>query len=170
MENTIYRYNFSKEFLNKLKKFSKDHKDNDLHEFNDYWGKWKKTNEEYILMESRILRNNGYNGNIDSKMYTSVRYYLKNSIKKNPVKRKKYVGLDKSFLKTIDENITEMLKGNIKPNDGFLEFMKAKKYEFVLKSLILKLNSLNMSNKDIHDKIKKTYKNRFYQMKKKLIN
>lgn len=170
MENTIYRYNFSKEFLNKLKKFSKDHKYNDLHEFNDYWEKWKKTYQEYILMETRLLRNSGYSGNINSKMYTSVRYYLKNASKKNPVKRKKYVGLDKSFLKTMDENIVEMFKDNIKPNDGFLEFMKEEKYKSVLKSLILKLNSLNMSNKDIHDKIKKTYKNRFYQMKKKLIN
>ena len=76
----IYRYKFSNNFLEELKAFATVHRYDDIPSFREHWETWLTKNKESVLREERILKEKGYDGDINDKMYKSVRYYYKNKI------------------------------------------------------------------------------------------
>lgn len=73
----IYRYEFSKEFMDELYHFSKIHQYDDRHTYKEEWDKWINTNYELIKNEKLRLINLGYKGDIENKMFKSGRYYFR---------------------------------------------------------------------------------------------
>ena len=174
IENNTYRYEFSKEFMEKLYYFSKIHEYDDLKDYKDAWDVWVNDNIEEIMIETRMLESNGYTNNVLNKMYKSARYYLRKkrtTEKKEPVKRRPYSGVDRNLLRIMDSFISSSNSNNsnnkksIKPSESFASFC-----EIHSKDISDVINQINDTHTDANsipssilmDKIKKTYKNRYF--------
>ena len=160
----IYRYKFTEDFTNELFKFSKIHQYDDRKSFKEAWNLWIEDNENIVNDEFTRLRELGYCGDILDKMFKSARYYFrkKSTEKKEPAKRRIYVGLQKELLEAMDEHIKSSISSNdFKPSDGFDEFCKQNMNLLKDEVAVLYRAGLTDSN-DIKTKIKKTYKNRYF--------
>lgn len=160
----IFRYKFTDEFTNELFKFSKIHQYDERKTFKEAWNVWIDDNDNLVNYEYRRLKELGYNGNIFDKMFKSARYYFrkKSTEKKEPAKRRIYVGTRKDLLEAMDEHIKSNINsGNFKPSDGFDEFCKQNINILKEEITILCHAGLTDSN-EIKAKIKKTYKNRYF--------
>jgi hypothetical protein len=160
----IYRYKFTDEFTSELFKFSKIHQYDHRKDFKKAWLVWLDLNEELVESESRRLTNLSYIGDINDKMFKSARYYFrkKSTEKKAPIQRRCYIQVQKELLEAIDNHIRNMIISNeTKPSDGFDDFCKNNK-----EALNIEVQNLYQSGMrdatEIKNKIKKTYKNRYF--------
>ena len=161
----IYRYKFVVEFTDELYKFSKVHQYDHRKDFKEAWKVWMEENENIISDEVRRLTNLGYDGDILDKMFKSARYYFrKKSIEqKLPTQRRKYVCIEKNILNVMDKHIKDNIEEttDYKPSAGFDDFCK-KNTELLKEEIrLIYQNGLTDSN-EIKNKIKKTYKNRYF--------
>lgn len=163
MSTKIYRYKFSPKFINQLEYFANVHKYEDRVGFKEKWEEWVEENEEIVEEERDRLIELGYDGDVDNKMFTSARYYFrKKQPKSEPKKRKTYMTISKTILEIIDEHITNnYLKDDYTQKDGFEDFYEQNedliKYE------------IHIDKQDVlKQKIKKTYKNRYFRIVKQL--
>ena len=163
-KNLIYRYKFTDDFTSELFKFSKIHQYDHRKDFKEAWNQWLEANNEIVSNEERHLTNHGYEGNILDKMFKSARYYFRNKSteKKAPAKRRDYMGVQKDLLSFMDEHIKSNInRDNYKPSDGFDEFCK-NHIDLIKEEVnILCKNGITDST-EIKNKIKKTYKNRYF--------
>lgn len=159
-----YRYNFTKEFILQVSFFSKLHQYDDRKVFKEEYEKWKKENCEMIDIEKRKLKENGYEGNVDEKIYLAARYYFRKKEEKYDKKsRNEYLKIDNEILDEIDEYISERLE--LKPEISFNNFCNDKK---ILLSKLINIyfeNNIKEKN-EIINKVKKVYKNRVYLLTK----
>ena len=159
----IYRYKFSEELKMVLYGFAKLHEFTDRKIYKEKWEEFLKINNAVILKEVRDLHNKGYNGDIMDKMYKSARYYYrkKKTTKVDPKKRRPYISLSRNYLDVVDEHITN---NNCKPSDGYINFCTNNK-DIIMKEILL-LKDQHLTDVEILDKLKKTYKNRHFQLNK----
>lgn len=160
----IYRYKFTNDFTDELFKFSKVHQYDHRKDFKAAWETWMEENSRIINEEVRRLSELGYEGDIIDKMFKSARYYFrkKSTEKKEPVKRRVYVGSHKELLEKMDEHIkSEINSGEFKPSDGFDEFCK-QNIELLKEQINMLVRSGITDSSEIKSKIKKTYKNRYF--------
>jgi len=164
-----YRYKFSSEFLVNLKDFARIHKFDESQVFKDSWEEWCKDNKSIVEKESNRLKTEGYTGDVLVKMYKSARYYFKNKSneKKKAKKRRQYIGLEPEFRDAIDEHITNVsMRQELKPQDGFINFLDNTKYGEIIRLEKLRLQSYDFTKEEINAKFKKTYKNRYFTNQK----
>ena len=160
----IYRYKFMDKFTNELFKFSKIHQYDHRNDFKEAWEIWMNENNELIEEEIRHLSNLGYDGDIIDKMYKSARYYFrkKSTEKKEPSKRRIYVGTYKELLEAMDEHIKKNINsGEFKPSIGFDDFCK-ENIDILKEQVNILFKSGYKNSNEIKEKIKKTYKNRYF--------
>jgi hypothetical protein len=162
--NTIYRYKFRDEFVSELYKFSKIHQYDHRKDFKEAWQVWVEDNDDIVSDEVRTLSNSGYDGDILDKMFKSARYYFrkKSTEPKEPVKRRKYCGLSKDVLDAMDKHIaSNITNDDYKPSTGFESFCAINIALLKEESSRLITNGFKDSV-EIHEKLKKTYKNRYF--------
>jgi hypothetical protein len=160
----IYRFKFTQDFTNNLYIFSKIHQFDHRKDFKEAWQIWVEENDEIINEEVRRLTNLKYEGNILDKMFKSARYYFrkKSTEKKEPAKRRVYLGVQKNLLESMDSHIQSNInEEDFKPSDGFESFCKENMDVVQQEVNILCKNGINNPT-EIKNKIKKTYKNRYY--------
>ncbi len=167
MKKKTYRFKFTPNFLDILTRFSITHQYDTPKDFKEAFGSFKDNFKNEIEREMNVLKENGYKGDAIDKMYKSARYYFKNKdySKKNKVekKRRKYISQDRYFISTIDEHIEENIK-NMKPSEGFEHFKENLTEEY--KNEQERLSEYLTDKSDIEQKIKKTYKNRYFTYQK----
>lgn len=160
----IFRFKFTQEFMDELYKFSKIHQYDHRKDFKEAWNTWTEENDELISSEIRRLYNLGYEGDIIDKMFKSARYYYrkKSTEKKAPKQRRVYVGLQKELLESMDEHINDNINNKeFKPSVGFDSYCLQN--IDLLKCEIARLMSNGIKDsEEIKNKIKKTYKNRYF--------
>jgi hypothetical protein len=163
-EITIFRFKFTEDYMKELFHFSKIHQYDNRNDFKDAWLVWIEENKEIIQEEIKRLEYNGYRGNIINKMFKSARYYFrkKSPQKKEPKARRIYINLDKTILNKMDIHIKENIKKeDYKPKVGFISFCMEN--ESTLKDSIEHIFKQGVKDlKVIQDKMKKTYKNRYF--------
>jgi len=165
----IYRFKFNENFTDELYTFSKIHQYDHRKDFKEAWEIWIEERDDIISEEVRRLSNLGYDGDILDKMYKSARYYFrkKSTEKKAPQKRQAYQSVQKDLLESMDEHIKSHVNDeNYKPSYGFDSFCKENKDLLQEEVAILCKNGFTDSEK-IKQKIKKTYKNRYFILIKK---
>jgi hypothetical protein len=162
--NTIYRYKFREEFVGELYKFSKIHQYDHRKDFKEAWQLWIEENNDIVSDEVRVLSNTGYEGDILDKMFKSARYYFrkKSTEKKEPMKRRKYCGVSKAVLDSMDNHISSNITNeDYKPSTGFESFCMTTSE--MLKDEVTRLITLGFKDLDeTREKLKKTYKNRYF--------
>ena len=164
--NTIYRYKFTEDFMVDLYKFAKIHQYDDRKDFKEAWLIWVEDNKDIVDEEIHRLLYLGYEGDILDKMFKSARYYFrkKSTEKKQPKQRRQYISVNRELLNAMDKHIEDnMYNDNYQPKTGFITFCKDN--EILLKDAISKLYEQGEKNSGlIEDKIKKTYKNRYFML------
>ena len=160
----IFRYKFDDKFTGPLYQFSKIHQHDHRNDFKAAWNIWIEENEDLITTEVKRLTELDYKGDILDKMFKSARYYFrkKSTEKKVPQKRRSYVGIQSELLEAMDKHINANKKSdNYKPSSGFDEFCKQNIEILKVEVVNLCKNGLKDSE-EIKNKIKKTYKNRYF--------
>jgi hypothetical protein len=161
----IFRYKFTEQFTDELYHFSKIHQYDHRKDFKEAWNIWINENEDLVETEIARLVEIGYDGNIFDKMFKSARYYFrkKSTEKKEPQKRRAYIGVHKDLLESIDKHILNNInnKKEYKPSEGFTLFCK--ETTEILQKEVARLCKCGLTDHvEIRDKIKKTYKNRYF--------
>jgi hypothetical protein len=160
----IYRYKFTDDFTVELFIFSKVHQYDHRKDFKDAWNLWLEDNDDVVNAEIRRLINLGYDGNIMDKMFKSARYYFrkKSTEKKAPAERRQYIGVQKELLDAMDNHITAKInRHDGKPSESFDDFCKNNISVLEEEIAILVKNGIT-NTAEITEKIKKTYKNRYF--------
>ena len=188
----VFRFNLSDEMVDALLDFSKTHQFDDRHSYTDAWNEWKNNTDISKMLADEIERLQGmdYKGSaesIESKIFKSGRYYFRNKsfVKATPKPRGKYVSVSKELICAMDEHIARGINNNdnndndkdnndgqipipaSSPADLFGEFCRRR--VDILKMEIDRLIDLEPFSEDpalIIAKIKKTYKNRVFQILK----
>lgn len=165
----IYRFKFTQEFMDRLYIFSKVHQYDDRKDFKEAWEEWVEDNEDIINMETRRIENLGYQGDVMDKMFKSARYYFrkKTDEKKVVKERRKYISISRELLEAMDLHIMGNIgKEGYQPKNGFVVFCHEN--EEILKNAIGQMLQQGINdNVLIQDKIKKTYKNRYFMLSKR---
>ena len=162
-----FRYKFTQDIMDLLYEFSKIHQYDDRKIFKDAWEIFVAENTDVLEDEISRLKRNGYDGDILEKMFKSARYYFrkKNMTTPEPKKRKQYVGISKEILNAIDTQILVELQTNsnaFKPSNGFDNFCSNELKNY--KAALVLMSANNLTAKEIMEKIKKTYKNRYFTL------
>lgn len=157
-----FRFKFTDQFMDSLFHFSKVHQYDDRHAFKDAWTTWTDDNAVLVQTEVERLTQLGYTGNVIEKMFKSARYYFRKKDVTATVSapRKQYTRISKDIIDSIDTHIkSHLVAHSLKPQDGFIDFCEKCPDEFATAAKILE--DAGLTAKDAHDKIKKTYKNRY---------
>jgi hypothetical protein len=166
LPTVIYRFKFTEDFMGELYQFSKIHQYDERKDFKEAWKLWTEENQDIIDDETSRLNNLGYDGDVMDKMFKSARYYFrKKSIeKKQPRQRRQYISVNRELLYAMDNHIEEnIFNTDYQPKTGFISFCKAN--EKILKETIAKIFEQGIKESEvIEDKIKKTYKNRYFML------
>jgi len=157
----VFRHKFCKTFQEQIEDFSRQHKYDDYITLKEKFKEWLQSNQSCIMEEERRMKNNGYSGNIEDKIFKSSRYYFmkKTNEKKETKKRKKYTSKNNQLLEEIKMHIyrTEITK----PSEAYDDFVSKK--ETLLNNIKMELiNSGDYDKNESETKIKKIYKNKFY--------
>jgi len=166
----IFRYKFTDDFTKPLYQFSKIHQYDHRKDFKEAWNIWIEENDDLVNKEVKRLTELDYKGDVLDKMFKSARYYFrkKSTEKKDPKKRRVYVGIQSDLLSAMDSHIISNKKNeNYKPSNGFDDFCK--QYIELLKIEVTNLCKSGIKDsEEIKNKIKKTYKNRYFMLTTKL--
>lgn len=174
-----FRFDFSPRVVSEIAEFAEQHMDDHRKEYKDAWGPWCEEHKDMIAGEILRLKQTGYDGNITDKMYKAGRYYFRKKSKKaraaeavrgpneegtqEPAKKKRmYITVKPDTLLHIDAHINQHKQDNdFSPKTGYEKFLKARDEIVLSESENLK-RKFEMSDADVRNKIKKTYKNRYY--------
>jgi len=177
------RFVFSEDTVELLSEFAKLHHDDERKEYKAAWQEWIEEPDIKPLIETETerLQSLGFEGDVLDKMFKSVRYYfrkknstiLEESESKSP---RTYNTLPREMLKKIDEHIKEQIKSNlrinndaqiiesvIKPSTCFDDFCAINKHLFL--EMLDGEKATNERINQIVERLKKTYKNRYYNIK-----
>jgi len=180
-----YRFVLSNEIIDYLSEFAKVHQHDDRKSFKEVWQKWIKYDdiEPIINEEVKRLKNNGYEGDPLDKMFKSARYYYRNKSDANDKDietktRKSYETVPRHILENIDKHIHSQINihashninnniniSTISPAESFKLYLTENKVELLN---LLQESSEKVSREDVENmikKYKKTYKNRFYNIR-----
>jgi hypothetical protein len=191
-----HRYEFSEYAMTQLNYFTQVHRYDERKAFKAAWQKWITTEDivQMIAEETQKLMSEGFQGDVEDKMFKAVRYYFRkkpasetpttDKKEKNP--RKKYVGftgkiltaMDSHIISKIKENLQEHqttlknpdkkhFKSNVFPDKAFNDFYSTNT-EIIQEETDILQQDETMNNVTIKLKIKKTYKNRYQTIRKKL--
>ena len=183
------RHTYCEEVVEQLSSFAKIHEYDDRKDFKEAWQKWIEEPDIKNLIGSDVSRLtvNGLSGDILDRMYKSARYYYRKKAGEavtEPTVRKEYQGLPRTVLKTIDDYIYSEINRNIleteKGGNHIITITAAKSFTTycklhydVISDLLPPMNdddcSVNKNMREelkkVTDRLKKTYKNRFYNIK-----
>jgi len=174
----IYRYKFSNEITELISNFSKLHQFDDRSDFREAWDIFYNSNIQVINEEKARLQDLNYKGNIDDKLFKSARYYFRNKAlitsntnseqiveKSNKHEKKRdYITLSILILDLMDQHIKSNInKSDFTPANAYTNFCNTFTEEIKREIQILISEYNDISSNNISNKIKKAYKNRYYQ-------
>ena len=179
------RFLFSKDITELLLEFSKIHQYDERKDYKEAWAEWIQEPEVKSELDAEVerIQAQGFEGDVLDKMFKSVRYYYRkkhsknmnddcqDESKDNPSPRT-YDAFSNHVLEKIDahnktqikENVyvdDSVIKSTIKPATCFEKFCQENK------QLIVDLidTPTKDSAKQLIAKLKKSYKNRYYNIK-----
>ena len=185
-----FRFDFSSEMMKSIERFSIVHQYDDRKIYKELWKTWEEDNATEIDKEIQRLIELGYVGDIKDKMFKAGRYYfrkknIRNELENNQAqqtipmqtqqiqaqqtkqvqKTRTYITMNPETLQCIDEHISENLCDDFKPSEGYTEFCK-ENADILRIEIRRMVSDHGMNLNEVVEKIKKTYKNRYYKLVK----
>ena len=190
-----HRYTFSEEFESLLNEFAQIHRYDERKTFKREWEKWSTESyiHEKIEEEKMRLLQDGFKGDVEDKMFKCARYYFRkkpqdseeeeSNEKKRP--RKKTIGFTSETLMAIDKHIIEQIKqhliiipsedsnqkickSDVSPEKAYEDFYNTHKDAIYNQIQELKRKNIPIVSTELSNKFKKTYKNRFHNIRNKI--
>lgn len=172
--NKIFRFKLNDELMLLITQFAKMHQYDDRHSYKEAWQLWTKSEEELIEREISRLQQLGYKGDVLDKMFKAGRYYFREKVTtvapvQKPIvnqvinNKRDYCVMDTAVIQAMDMHLKSIMKQpDFKPAKGYVQFCEQE--TDLLRQEILRLtDTMIVVNKEkLAEKIKKTYKNRYY--------
>jgi hypothetical protein len=179
------RFLFSKDITELLLEFSKIHKYDERKDYKEAWTEWIKDPDIKPELDAEVerIQDQGFEGDVLDKMFKSVRYYYRKKHGKtmnddcldidehNPGLRT-YDAFPNHVLEKIDAHIKTQIKTNIYINNTVITstIKPATCFEnFCIENKQLIVELIDAPTKDsvkqLIAKLKKSYKNRYYNLK-----
>lgn len=167
-----YRFDFSTEVKENLKRFSQNNANLSRKEFKNAWTEWLETHT-ILQHECCNIKNRGYQGDPVEKMYHSVRYYhRKPEVKKKTTSNepRTYIRLtddlhaimDQHIKNTITKIINNPLQFQTTHTEAFTDFLKTHR-NVILEELIDMKNRDNGLEENMDQKLRKRYRDKYYK-------
>ena len=191
-QSRVLRFEFSDALTEHLTAFAKLHQYDDRKTYKEAWTEWMANAEIATLFNADAARLEclGYAGDVADKLYKSGRYYFRekkvnkanktnkankankanaNSECKNDAseRSRKYVMLGRELLTAMDEHIERGLRQDdydYTPAKGFAEFCRLNVGSY--HNEVARLSEVMPTGEAVSDKLKKTYKNRYFMLAK----
>lgn len=172
-----YRFDFTKDVAGLMYSFTKEHRDETAKNFRANWNEWINREEikRILTTECELLLNQGFKGDAWDKMYKSARYYYKkqpsDTASKHQAKQKGTKHTNRfslNFLQMIDTNISKHMQDDKPQIELFNEFCETMSEEIIYELRVIK-TEMGEIPEDIKEKLKKTYKNRFYKKRNTVV-
>jgi len=176
------RFVLSDNVLNSIIEFSKLHRQEHRLVYKKEWNNWLEINKEMVQDEVNRMKTIGYNDCVLTKMFDAGRYYFRkkelakekkqkekddvdvDEEEKDKKKEKKYVTLDKTILYDIECHIKNNISNDdYTPSNGYFDFHVKN-----VRVLNKEKTRLEMEVDDFINKIKKTYKNKYFFIKRQI--
>jgi hypothetical protein len=187
----IQRFKYSDVMVGLLDNFARIHRYDDRIDFRKFWDVFVETNRKTFEYEVKLLYSRGFKSDPHFAMYKSTRFYYRKryiennaeNIKKN-TKKHSYSKFPSKLIELIDSVIEKYISTNIKqvtereyictitPASCYINFCDDYEFDlsihigdYVRQTLAVggDISSILISNK-----LKKTFKNRFYKIQEKL--
>jgi len=161
----IYRFKFCDEIMDLITEFAKIHQFDDRKIYKEKWATWLDENSDAVTDEITRLERLGYEGDIIDKMFKAGRYYFRKKINNEAKKqkiRRSYINMSSDVLGAMDTHIcSSMKKVDFSPAGSYVDFCTS--HISLLQSEINRLCSeTTIVSSELVEKIKKTYKNRYF--------
>jgi hypothetical protein len=186
----IFRFKLSDEIMLLITQFAKMHQYDDRHTYKEAWQLWFETHDELLEREIKRLNQLGYTGDVEDKMFKAGRYYFrekkekkrdneeqekkeakqpekqpeKQPAKKQHEKEKRnYIVMNQTVIQAMDTHLLRIMQQlKFKPATGYVNFCE--EHIDLLRSEIKRLTAQQqpLTAEKLADKIKKTYKNRYF--------
>jgi len=167
-----FRFDYTDEFSELLGEFAKVNQYENRQTYKKNWIIWKEENQNIYENEIARIKSAGYPGNIEEKIFESVRYYYRKKLnrkKENKTridkKEEKLKGLSSQIKQSMDNHMKIYILDNLSPAEAFDNFCKS--YLSEIEREIYRLKNITKMKLDpisITLKFKKAYKNRFYKI------
>jgi hypothetical protein len=174
----VFRFKLSNNVFNNIREFSRIHQHDDRVTFKESWQTWTDDNKTLIENETQRLSDIGFGSNMNEKMFRTAKYYFVkktfNSTNNNNTtvatvatdnnNTKKYITISHTFLNCISGQIEKNIgNDSFTPAKGYKHFIEHFNDNITQEIALIKEKTPDISNDDCNIKIKKTYKNKFYQ-------
>lgn len=167
MPRKVYRHRLSANIVEIVTDFARIHEHDDRKDYKQAWVEWVELNKSIFDEECTRLKELGYEGDPLDKIFKAGRYYFrKKSVakKSQPKARRVYIGTSREMLQAMDAFIVSQLNGesSLSPAACYLKFIEsttgAPVYDAEISILSAHLDAVAAK-----DKLKKTFKNRYYR-------
>jgi len=136
------------------------------------WANFVQANQTLIGLEEQRLRGLGYTGDLNSKMFRSVRYYRRPKCEQQEGRvataRREYVATPEALLTKMDAHVQANCFGSqpLSPKQGWAAFQEAN--GMAVEAAINELSGTDkLTRPEAEEKIKKAYKNRHFLQRRK---
>jgi hypothetical protein len=151
-----------------ISEFSKLHMYDDHCDYKTAWAHWVAANAVRVEAETQRLVAAGYEGDAVDKMYKAGRYYFRTkrlTSKKDLKPRRVYVGTSREMLDMMDTFIQDDLSSPLfnSPAKTYQLFLESEQARLRHDEELLYLTKV-LPRDEAADKLKKTFKNRYYRM------
>jgi hypothetical protein len=180
IKTKTFRFEFTTEIMELIKRFAIIHQYDERKIYKEQWTNWFETQKEILEREITRMIEAGYEGDVQDKMFKAGRYYFrKRNIKEEKQTKKPhqheaaavaadtitrtYITMEPIILKSMDQHIINAFKDQkeLKPEICYNHYCKNNE-DLLRKEILRMLNENDMEGKELSEKIKKTYKNRYY--------
>jgi hypothetical protein len=190
----VLRFEFSSTMIELMKAFTEVHRCDDRKTYKEAWTAWLAHDEIAAMLKAEVerLTDLGYKGDVADKLFKSGRYYFRQKtcgfpnlslhadtkllgvrdvpIAIVPTARpclcapRKYVLINRDLLDVMDNHIACGLRRDdaYTPASGFAEFCKLNVHSYC--SEVTRLSEIMPTGEAVRDKLKKTYKNRYFMI------
>lgn len=163
---SIYRFKLDDAVVDAITIFAKVHQYDSNKDYKKFWSSWCEENSTLIRCEVDRLNEIGYTGDSMDKMYKAGRYYFRKKPLTNviePKQRRLYISMNSDVLDAMDEHIRERAtEDSFTPAQGYEWFCTKHSEMLNIEICRLVADDINITQKEIVAKIKKTYKNRYF--------
>ena len=175
----VLRFEFASVLIESVSAFANVHRYDDRKTYKEAWMAWMAHDEIAALLKAEVARLSalGYKGDVADKLFKSGRYYFRGKVVTKPTNddtnqtdnngvTRKYVLLNRQLLDAMDDHIACGLRqiDAYTPAHGFAEFCKLNVEPY--RSEVTRLSEIMTTGEAVSDKLKKTYKNRYFIMTK----
>ena len=172
--NKIFRYKLSDDIMLCIAQFSKIHQLDDRHMYKEAWTAWLNENQDQVEREVQRLQQLAYQGDILDKMFKAGRYYFREKLPKNKKEEKEknenkkqrdYIVMEPELIQAMDVHLRLKMKAaDFKPALAYEQFCD--EHLPLLRKEIGRLVQQEIPGEKIAEKLKKTYKNRYFNLQK----